>query len=824
MQRNTIIKTFLPHIIALVVFLLLAVIYFPQIFEGKILMQHDNQTFLGTSKELRDFREATGKEALWTNSQFSGMPGYLINTRYKANLLYGLNRALQITPRPISFLFLLLFGFYILLLSLKVNPWLSIAGAVAFYFASFNFILISVGHNSQIIAIAYMAPTLAGFILTFRNNKWLGGAVTGIFLTLEIMAGHPQITYYTALIILFYGLSELYFAIRNKTMPDFLKSAGILGIVIFLAVASNFGRLYTTYEYGKYSMRTKSELTGDKNDETKGLPKSYITGWSYGVDETLTMLIPGFKGGSNNEPVSEKSATYKLLAQNNPVQAREICKSGIPLYWGNQPGTSGPVYIGAIIVFLFVLGLFIVENRFRWWILAVTILGIMLSWGKNFMFLTDFFINHVPGYNKFRTVSMGLVIAGLTMPLLAIMALKESLIGNIPDKKFYTSLKWSFGITAGISILFALLPDIAGSFVSGADGHYQNAIAEAFREDRRTLLRTDAFRSFVFISLAAGTILLTRKKKLKLNIVIIIFGVLFLLDLWPVDRRYLNDSHFVSKKRTQQVFTPTKADMKILEDKSPDYRVLNLTVSTFNDASTSYFHHSIGGYHGAKMRRYQDLINTELSGNITALIGFLQQPEGKDPDSVFKSLNIINMLNTKYFIINPNTAPLLNPEASGNAWFINELVPVVNADQELDQLKNIDIRKQATVDSKFESIYQNNSFPSDSGAKITMTSYQPNELKYVSHSTNEGVAVFSEIYYDKGWNAYIDDKMVPYFRTDYLLRGLIVPPGDHEIVFKFHPESYYIGEKVSFAGSLTLILLLFGTIFTAIRRKKKIPD
>jgi len=809
-----------PVIISVLAFFIIALAYFPQIIEGKKLVQHDNQTYLGTSKELRDYREETGKEALWTNSQFGGMPAYLISTEYKGNLAEWINRALQFAPRPVSFVFILLLGFFILLLALNINPWLSLAGAIAFAFASFNFVLITAGHNSQVIAIAYMAPTLAGFILAFRKNKWLGAAVAGLFLSLEILAGHPQITYYTAIIVLFFGLSELYFAIRNKTLPDFLKTAGILSIALFLAVASNFGRLYTTYEYGKYSMRTKSELTGDKEDETKGLPKSYITGWSYGKAETMTLLVPGFQGGSSNEPVSEKSATYQLFAQNNPAQAKEIVKGGLPLYWGTQPGTSGPVYVGAIIVFLFVLGLFIVENRLRWWILGVTILGIFMSWGKNFMFLTDFFVNHVPGYNKFRTVSMALVIAGLTMPLLGLVALKESLFGSIPDKKFSTGLKWSFGLTAGFSLLLVLIPSLAGSFVSPNDGHYQQVLADAFRDDRRALLRADAFRSFIFITLAAGSILLARMKKLKVEYAIAIIGILFLVDMWGVDKRYLNDSHFSSKRQAKQVFVPTKADNFILEDNDPDFRVLNLTVNTFSDASTSYFHKSIGGYHGAKMRRYQDLINTELINEISDLITFLQNPAGINPDSVFSSLNVLNMLNTRYYIVNPNGAPLMNPTAMGNAWFVNKVSLAENADDELARLKNLNLAQMAVSDKKFEAYLPVKEFQADSAATIVLTSYAPNELKYTSKSSVDGLAVFSEIYYEKGWNAYIDGVKTDHIRVNYLLRGLVLPAGEHEIEFRFHPASYYIGEKISFAGSLILILALAGIVYLEIKKKK----
>ncbi|MFZ5939981.1 MAG: YfhO family protein [Bacteroidota bacterium] len=821
MQNKIDLRRYIPYLTAIVLFIVLALAFLPQVIEGKQLMQHDHQSAEGNAKEIRDYREATGKEALWTNSLFGGMPAYLISTRFPSNLISAVDNLLKVGPGPVGMLFILMLGFYILLVVLKVNPWLSIPGAFAFAFASFNIIIIMVGHNSQAVAIAYMAPTLAGILLAFRGKKWLGGALTALFLSLEILAGHPQISYYLLLIVLILGISEFIFAIKSKSVPEFLKTVGILSIAAILAVASNFGRLYTTYEYGNYSMRAKSELTGDQNDQTSGLPRSYITGWSYGKKETLTLLIPGFRGGSNNEPVSENSATYKLFAQNNPAQAKEISKSGLPLYWGDQPGTSGPVYLGAMVIFLFLLGMFIVDNRYRWWILAATVLGIFLSWGKYFPFLTNFFVDHVPGYNKFRTVSMALVIAGLTMPLLAFLALKESLYGNVPEKKFNNALKWSFGITAGIALLFTIAPGLAGSFIAPSDSHYQQILTDAFREDRRSLLRADAFRSFLFITLSAGVILIARMKKLKLDFALIILGLLFLIDLWPVDKRYLNETKFVSKRNAGQFFTPTTADKMILTDKSLDYRVANLTVSTFSDASTSYFHKSIGGYHGAKMRRYQDLIDNELTANLMTLVNFLQNPSGFNPDSMFQSLNVLNMLNTKYIILNPQGAPLQNNMAAGNAWFVGELIEAENADEEMALLKTLDIKHQASVDVKFRDYYTELSYPVDSSAKIKLISYSPNELKYTS-STNAGqLAVFSEIYYEKGWKAYIDDQPAPHFRVDYLLRAMNIPAGEHEIVFRFHPESYFMGEKVSLAGSLMIILLLLGVVVFELKGKKE---
>ncbi|RLD23396.1 MAG: hypothetical protein DRI70_09450, partial [Bacteroidetes bacterium] len=452
MKVKEIISGFIPHIIAAVIFLILAFAYFPDVLEGKQIGGHDNANFKGMSREIQEFRNETGQEALWTNNMFGGMPGYMISTVYKGNKLRFIDQLLQAGPRPVSFVFLYLIGFYILLIVLRVNPWLAIAGAIAFAFSSYNFVIIAAGHNSKAIAIGYMAPVIAGVILSFRGKRILGAAITGIALALQINAGHPQITYYTFMMVFIFGLSQLYFAIKEKYFKDLLITVAILLVAVGFSVASNASRLMTIMEYGKYSMRSPSELTMEEGDKTSGLTKSYATGWSYGVDETFSLLIPGFKGGSSDGHLSEKSATYQLFARNNPTQAAEVIKH-LPLYWGQQASTSGNIYIGAIVIFLFVLGMFIVDNKFKWWLFAATVLGITLAWGKHFMFLTEFFLDHVPGYNKFRTVSMTLVIPALAMPILAIVTLHQILFGEIENKKLYYAFKWSAGIVGGLSLL-----------------------------------------------------------------------------------------------------------------------------------------------------------------------------------------------------------------------------------------------------------------------------------------------------------------------------------------------------------------------------------
>ncbi|MDF1573015.1 MAG: YfhO family protein [Bacteroidales bacterium] len=825
----------LPHIVALVIFLLISFAYFSPVLEGKRLNQHDQKTFMGGAKEIIDYREATDEEALWTNSMFGGMPAYLISTEYKGNLIQHLNRLLQVGPRPGSQLFLLLLGGYILFISLRINPWLSMVGAIAIAFSSYNFIIILAGHNTKVIAIAYVAPVLAGIFMTFRGKRLLGAALTGVFLSLQILAGHPQITYYTIFIVLFFGVSEFYFSISERKLKDMLVSVGFLVVVVAFAVLSNFSRLATTLEYDDHSMRTKSELSQNEEDKTEGLNLSYATNWSYGIDETMTLLIPGFKGGSSAYELSENSNTYEALARLDKNFASQFIQNA-NMYWGDQVSTSGPVYLGAIIIFLFVLGLFIVEGRYKWWILGVAVLAIMLSWGKNFMGLTEFFMHNVPGYNKFRTVSMTLVIPQIVVPILALLALDKVLFGGIEKDKLLKGLKWSAGITGGLALLFLVIPSMAGNFSSPNDVRTIQAISgnnpqvqqmlmstlpSALEADREAMLRTDSFRSLVFILLAAGLIYLyrIRKQKLNVNLVIGLFGILVLVDMWPVNKRFLDDDNFESKQRHTQPYTATTADQAIFQIKGLNERVLNLTTSTFQDARTSYFHHSLGGYHGAKMRRYQDLIDTRLVDEMTMLIGGLQQQDFDRIDSVLSELNIINMLNTRFIIINPESAPLNNRHALGNSWFVDEVIPAENADEELELVSTADLSSIALTDQKFLNRLENTSFQGNTSDRIELVDYLPNQLTYTSSAASERFAVFSEIFYDKGWKVTVDGEPADHIRVDYLLRGMTVPAGEHTIVFEFRPRSYYAGERISLAGSLVMLLMLAGAIIMEFRRK-----
>ncbi len=820
MKAKEILSGFIPHIIAVVAFLILAFAYFPDVFDGQQIGGHDNANFKGMSREIVDFREETGEEALWTNNMFGGMPGYMISTVYKGNKLKFIDRILRAGPRPVSFVFLYMIGFYILLVVLRVNPWLAIAGAIAFAFSSYNFVIIAAGHNSKAIAIGYMAPVIAGVILSFRGKRFLGAAITGIALALQINAGHPQITYYTLMIVFIFGLSQLYFAIKEKLMKDLLITVAILLVAVGFSITSNASRLWTTLEYGKYSMRSPSELTLEEEDKTSGLTKSYATQWSYGLDETFSLLIPGFKGGSSDGHLSEKSETYQLFARSNPTQAAEVIKH-LPLYWGPQSSTMGNIYIGAIVVFLFVLGMFVVDNRFKWWLFAATVLGIVLAWGNHFMVLTDFFLDHVPGYNKFRTVSMTLVIPALAMPILAMIALNRVLFGNIEKKRLIYALKWSAGIVGGLSLLFVLFPDMAGNFVSARDSSYQPELANTLQADRRTLLRTDAMRSLLFVGLTVGLILLYKMEKIKVNLVIIGIGVLFLADMWPVNKRYLNKEHFSPKRQASQPYTPSPADQFIMNEPGYNNRVLNLTVPMFQDASTSFFHQSIGGYHGAKMRRYQDIIEARLMPEINVLFGAMQTKNYEIVDSKLARTNVLNMINTKYILINPETQPITNKYASGNAWFVNQVRIVENADADVAALANIDISKEATLDARSEGLLEKKSYSLDSTATINLIEYHPNKLVYQSETSEEQLALFSEIYYEKGWTSTIDGEEVDHLRLNYLLRGLVVPSGSHTIVFEFHPRSYFAGTTVSVISSILLLLLFLGSIYLEYRKSEE---
>jgi len=767
--------------------------YFSPVLEGKRLDMPDIKNWKGMSKEVVDFRETTGEEALWTNSMFSGMPAYQISTKYKANLIQYIDKALMLgLPRPANMLFLYLLGFYILLLSLKVDYRLAVVGAIAFAFSSYFFIIIQAGHMTKAHAIAYMPMVVAAVLYTYRGKMFLGGVLTALTVALQLYCNHLQITYYLILMLLLIGIVQLVKDIKAKNLVDFAKRSGILLFAGLLASGTSLTRLSTTMEYGKDSTRGKSELTDNLDNKTSGLDKDYATSWSYGVAETFTLLIPNFHGGASQGALTTDSETYQAIKR--APNAKQLIKQ-LPLYWGAQPFTSGPTYAGSIVIFLFVLGLLFVKAEMRIWLLLATILSIMLAWGKNFMPLTDLFLDYFPGYNKFRAVSMILVIAEFTLPLLGFVALNKFLTTDKSENEKKKPLQLAFYIVGGLTILFALMPSLFFDFVGGQDENLEKNgwPINALQSDREGLLSADAWRSFIFIALTFGALWMFLKNKLKSKYVILIVGVLVMADMWTVNKRYLNDDHFVRKSKVERPYQATSADQQILRDTDPNFRVYNQSVSTFNDASTSYFHKSIGGYHGAKLKRYQELIENHIAKGNRA---------------------VLNMLNTKYFIT-PKGQAQQNPAAMGNAWFVNTVNIVANADAEIAALNGFNPATTAIVDTRFSEQIINDL--DNTNASIFLTEYKPNYLKYNSNSTIDGIAIFSEIYYDKGWNAYVDGELSPHFRANYVLRGMQIPKGNHSIEFKFEPSTYKTGETISLASSIILLLLLSFVSFKEIK-------
>ncbi len=786
-------KKISPHLIVLLLFVAISLVYFSPLLEGKMLEMQDIKQWKGMSKEVTDFRQETGEEALWTNSMFSGMPAYQISVNSNANLIqYVVNLITLGLPRPASLLFLYLLGFYILLLSLKLDYWLSAVGAIAFAFSSYFFVIIEAGHMTKALAIGYMPMVVAAVLYTFRGNILLGGVLTALTVALQIYANHLQITYYLLLMLLIIGLVQFVKEFKANNLIDFFKRVGVLIIAALLASGTDFTNLATTMEYGKYSTRGKSELTANLDNKTTGLDKDYATDWSYGIAETFTLLIPNFYGGASQGSLTTDSETYQAIKRS--PNAKQLIKQ-LPLYWGDQPFTSGPTYAGAIVIFLFVLGLFFVKSEMRVWLVVATIMSIMLAWGKNFMGLTELFLDYFPGYNKFRAVSMILIIAEFTIPLLGFLALNKFLNYEKLETEKERFLRLTFYIVGGLLLVFILMPSLFFDFVGLQDANLEKNgwPVDALQSDRAELLVADAWRSFIFVLLTFGTLWLFLKKHLASKYVVLIIGVLILADMWPINKRYLNDDNFARKKKVEVPYRASQADQQILKDKDLNFRVFNQSVSTFNDASTSYFHKSIGGYHGAKLKRYQELIEYHISkGNMA----------------------VLNMLNTKYFITTKGQVQQ-NFAAIGNAWFVNEINIVANADSEIAALNSFNPSSTAIVDERFRGQILDSL--DNRGADISLIEYKPNYLKYSSNSKKDGIVIFSEIYYDKGWNAYIDGKPHPHFRANYVLRGMQIPSGSHIIEFRFEPLTFKYGEMISLTSSALLLLLLVFVSFKELK-------
>ena len=806
-------------------FVVISLIYFSPQLEGKKLVASDNLTFQGVSKEIRDFRKETGQEALWTGSLFGGMPAYLISTEYPGDLLSKVQSFFHaIIHRPASLLVLSFLLFFIMGCLLEVNVWISMAGAFMYGFSTFFFVLISTGHFTKVHALNYMALIVGGIIFAYRKKPLLGSLITAFGLSWMLSANHPQISYYTGLMVLVIVITYFIVAVREKTLPSFLKTSVMLVVALILAVGTYFSQLYTTYEYGEYSTRGKSELTGDQKNQTAGLDKNYILDYSYDLGEAMTAFIPRFKGGGMSEPLGKNSEVYRFFEKNQGKAAAKRVASGLPLYWGSQPISSAPFYYGAVLCFLFVFGLFVVKGKDKWWIVVVVILSFLLSLGKNFSVLSNFMIDYFPGYNKFRDVKNIIVIQQFAMALLGVMAVRELYQGQYNKPAVLKQLKYSWFILGGLSLAFVIMPSIAGNFSGSADAQLSRAgwpsqLMQALIDDRRMVLRNDAFKAFIFVSLAAGVIWLYISKKIRAGYALALWVLLVLVDLWPVDKKYLNDDNFRSKSEAAVPYKASVADQEILKDKDPDFRVLNLTVNPFSDASTSYFHKSIGGYHGAKMERYQELIDHQISPEIQRLIDGFKSPDSIN--AVMKNLAAINMLNTRYFIYNPGSAPLRNNYALGGAWFVDDMEVVQDADAEMAALSGFDPSRKAIIDQRFSDQLRNVSFDGAHESRIELVQYEPNYLKYKAKvESGEPLAVFSEIWYPKGWKAFIDGKETGYIRADYVLRAMPVPAGEHIIEFRFEPASYRTGNNIAMASSLVLLLVAASVILIELKKKK----
>lgn len=812
------------HLAIIGFFVIICFVYFSPVLQGKGPAQSDVLQAKATAKEIMDYKAKDGKGPLWTNQMFGGMPAYQIWVQHPYNICtYVIDFMKTVFPDPVDVVLMYLLGAYLLFCVLKVNPLLAAAGAIAFAFTSYNFIIIAAGHSNKALAISFIAPIIAGIILTLRGKYWLGGSLTALFLALEIRANHIQMTYYLMIALLIFMGIELYHAVKEKKLAQMGRALGFLAIALVLSLMVNAGKLWTTYEYGKESNRGKSNLTTDSAEEKNGLSKEYAYGWSQGVGESFTFLIPDLYGGATSIDalVKPESNTYKALQSvtgGDPTQAIQQLAGqiGLQQYWGEKPGTSGPYYFGAIVCFLFVFGLLIVRNRLKWWVLGTTILFMLLSFGKNFPLVSDLFFEYFPMYNKFRAVESILALVGLMVPVLAFLAIKEAQESTLDQKTLVKKLSIAGAITGGFTLLVAVMPTALFSFTNSMDGQMVQAltqiaqnnasvahsIANALVEDRVGIARADALRSLLFIAIAYGLVWAMITKKMGLQMVMVLLALAVLIDMWQVDRRYLNNKNFVSKADLDNHFQAREIDNLILADKDPDYRVLDLTIPTFSDASASQFHKTVGGYHAAKLKRYQELIDKQFSKSINQ--------------------DVVDMLNTKYIIMqdpqNGSVKMQRNATAAGHAWIVQTVQFAKDADEEMKAINSFDPKKEAIVDVRYKGLIDEKRLSPGAGAFIKLESYHPDHLVYSYSAPTDVIAVFSEIYYDKGWNMYVDGAKKPYFRADYVLRAAQLEAGNHKVEFKFEPVSYYAGEKISLAGS---ILLIAGLGFAFYSEKKK---
>lgn len=831
-------KKLLPDLIAILAFVLLSFAYFfPADIENRILFQHDTAAGAGAGQEVKEYYEQTGERSRWTNSLFGGMPMYQIAPSYDSTKsLQWVQKAYQLfLPDYVCLTFMLMLGFYILLRVFGIPVWLAGLGGIMWAFSSYFFILISAGHIWKFITLAYVPPTIAGIVLAYRGKLLWGGILTALFVALQITSNHVQMSYYFFFVILFFVGAYFEKAWRTKTLPQFFKASAVLIVAALVGIAANVSNLYHTYAYSKETMRGKSELvqTGDAAKQTSsGLDRDYITQWSYGIDETLTLLVPNFKGGAS----AALSQSETAMSKANPMYSSLY--GSLTQYFGTQPMTSGPVYVGAFVLFLFVLGCFIVKGPLKWALIGATFFSIVLSWGKNFMPLTDFFIDYVPLYNKFRAVSSILVIAEFTIPLLAIFALKRLLEEPEILKQEKKPLGISLLLTAGIALLLAVAPGSIGSgYVPAQEAQMlQNAVNQQMipanelsgilanlGEMRAELVGSDALRSFIIIGIGCSLLWLYASGKLRSSLTIAGITILCLADMWGVNKRYLNDAQFVPHSIRTETFTKTNTDELILQDTSLDYRVLNFATSTFDDNNTSYWHKSVGGYHPAKLRRYQEMIEHHISPEMQAAYKAIATAGGEMDSVDANKFRILNMLNTKYFIFpagqQRQTVPILNPHTYGNAWFVNKVQYVNNANEEIDALDSIIPTETAVVDARFKDVLKGATESyKDSLSSICLTSYAPNRLTYETNNAQDGIAVFSEIYYPDGWHVTIDGQPAELARADYILRTMYVPAGQHTIEMRFDPTSLHVTEGIAYGA---LALLVIGIIVAVLITKRK---
>ena len=842
-------KRFLPDILVVLLFAVIAFAYFfPADTEGRILYRHDSSAGRGSGQELTEYYQRTGERTRWTNSLFSGMPTYQMAPSYDSQqVLNEVGKFYHLwLPENVWYVFAYLLGFYILLRAFDFRRELAVLGSIIWAFSSYFFIIIAAGHIWKVIALAYLPPMIAGIVLAYRGKYVWGFVITALFTALEIQANHVQMTYYYLFIIAFMVLAYLWDAVRNHRLAQFGKATGVCFVAAALGVVINLSNLYHTWQYTQESMRGKSELVkkNSANQTSSGLDRDYITQWSYGIDETWTLLVPNTKGGASMPLAMNEKAMEKADPQFYQIYQQ------LGQYWGNQPGTSGPVYVGAFVLMLFVLGLFIVKGPMKWALFLATGLSILLSWGHNFMWFTDLFLDYVPMYAKFRTVASILVIAEFTIPLLAMLALKK--IFDTPDFftqkiRLYlgtskhpiiahntTNMFWlwvSFIATGGMALLFAIMPSIFfPDYVSASEleamkqipSEYLGPLLSNLQEIRISIFTADCWRTFFVIVLGTAVLLLLRMKKIQPKYAVGAIIVLCLVDMWQVNKRYLNDGMFVERSVRETPQQETATDRQIMQDKAPDYRVLNLASNTFNENETSYYHKSIGGYHAAKLRRYQEMIDQYIGKEMRDMQGAIVNAQGDMTrvagDSIYP---VLNMLNTKYVILplqGGQTAPLLNPYAFGNAWFVDRISYVDNANAEIDAVGKLNLRHEAVADSKFKDAL-GEPVAQQSNAVVTLKKYEPNELTYTVESQKGGIVVFSEVYYP-GWTATVDGTDTPVGRVNYILRAINVKPGKHTVVLTFKPASVKNTETAAYVAYLLLVLAIAAGVFFEMKRRK----